>query len=380
MVPKHTMDIKNSKLLIFVLGILTSFGPMSIDMYLPAFSSMASDLGVKTGELQYTLTSFFIGLAIGQLIYGPISDKYGRKKPLLFGISLFVLTSFLISQVDSLNTVVALRFMQALGSCVGMVITRAIIRDSFQSKDMAKAFSLILLVMGVSPIFAPLIGSQILLFSNWRGMFIFLVGFGLVAFFLVTFFIKESLKESVSIKNSFSNYFLLLKDKQFIMASIVSGAILGAMFSYIGSSSIVFLDIFDVGEKIYPLLFGLNALGYIIFAQLNIKLLNKYSINTILNKSMWVLFSISLYLLFVTYFDFSVWFFEAGVFFMLASIGLIMPNIVTKALEFQAKRAGVASALMGSLQFLIASPRHSNCCRSFTYETMVYGYRSFNFH
>lgn len=234
------MAIKNAKLFIFLLGVLTSFGPMSIDLYLPAFPAMAKDLGIDSASLQYTLSSFFIGLSLGQLIYGPISDKFGRKRPLMFGIALFTITSFLIAHVETLQSLVALRFIQALGSCVGMVITRAIIRDSFESKDIARVFSLIILVMGVAPIFAPVLGSQILLFSSWRGLFYFLTAFGAITLIGVKFLIQETLKESSGFKKSFSNYLSLFSDRQFLTASIISGTVLGGMFSYIASSSVVF--------------------------------------------------------------------------------------------------------------------------------------------
>lgn len=349
------MAIKDSKLLILLLGILTSFGPMSIDLYLPAFPEIARDLGLESSSLQYTLTSFFIGLSIGQLIYGPISDKFGRKKPLLFGLALFTITSLMIAYAQSLQTVVALRFAQALGSCVGMVITRAIIRDTFNSKDIAKVFSLIILVMGVAPIFAPVLGSQILRFSSWRGLFVFLSVFGAVSFVGTAFLIKESLQTPASIKQSFSNYLSLFTDRQFLCASVISGTALAAMFSYISSSSVVFMDIFKLSANEYPVIFGLNAAGFILVSQMNVRLLNAYSIDRVLSSGMKVFFANSLVLAAVAYLDFGIVFFELALFSVVSCVGLVLPNITAKALEFQGHRAGVASALMGSLQFLIAS-------------------------
>lgn len=348
-------SVENSKWLIFVLGCLTAFGPLSIDVYLPAFLDMSQDLGVHVSEIQYTLTSFFAGLSIGQLIYGPISDRFGRRKPLLFGIVLFVITSFLIGFTKNLDNLVLLRFIQALGSCVGMVLTRAIIRDSFDFKDVAKVFSLILLVMGVAPIVAPMLGSQMLSFFNWRGIFFFLCAFGVVAFFTTFKSVRESLIESVPIRVSFSNYINLFSDSQFLFSSILSGTILAGMFSYISSSSIVFMDIFGLSKNIYPLLFGLNAFGFIMMAQVNVKLLNRFSIDKVLSIGIHLFLFNACLLGLVSYFNLGVFWFEVVLFFLVSSIGIVMPNISAKALEHQKHRAGVASALMGSLQFLIAS-------------------------
>lgn len=349
------MAIKDSKILILLLGMLTAFGPITIDLYLPAFTSMAQDLGVDASKIQYTLSSFFVGLSIGQLIYGPISDKIGRKKPLLFGIALFVITSIFIATTKSLESLIWLRFVQALGSCVGMVITRAIIRDCFNTKDIAKVFSLIILIMGVAPILAPMLGSQILILFNWRAIFYFLAFFGGLSFLGVLFIIKESHNTSIPYKKSFSNYLLLLKDRDYLVATIISGTVLAAMFSYISSSSIVFMDIFEVGATTYPLLFGLNAFGFIVASQINIRLLDRFGVDQVLSFGLTLFAANAILLGVVTYLDLSIYFFETALFMLIATIGLVMPNITTKALEFQAQRAGVASALMGSLQFLIAS-------------------------
>lgn len=349
------MSIKDSKILILLLGMLTAFGPIAIDLYLPAFSAMADDLSVAPAKLQYTLTSFFIGLSLGQLIYGPISDKIGRKKPLLFGIGLFTLTSLFIATAQSLESLVLLRFIQALGSCVGMVITRAIIRDCFNAKDIAKVFSLIILVMGAAPILAPLLGSQILYFFDWRAIFYFLAFFGALSFIGVMSIIKESHHISIPYKKSFSNYFNLFKDRDYITATLISGTVMAAMFSYISSSSVVFTEIFNLSPSTYPLFFGLNAFGFIIVSQINIRLLDRYTVDQILKAGL-SLFCFNAFLLGVTtYLKLSVYLFEASLFFVVATIGLVIPNITSKALEFQTERAGVASALMGSLQFLIAS-------------------------
>lgn len=343
------------KSLLFTLGSLTAIGPLTIDLYLPAFNDIAFNLNVSTTDVQYTLTSFLAGLAIGQLIYGPISDRIGRKKPLLFGIFLFVITSVFISLTHSLNSLIWLRFIQALGACVGMVITRAIVRDMFEQKDSAKVFSLIILIMGVAPILAPMIGSQILAVANWRSIFHFLAVFGVLTFIASIFQIKETLTHKIPIRAGFINYYKLFFDRQFLFSAIITGTVSAAMFCYISGSAFIFLNIFKVGPKMYPLLFGANASGFILFSQINRNLLNHFSLDSILKYGLSAMSFFALLLNLVLYFDLGIYFFATSLFFGIAHIGLILPNATAKALEHQKKRAAVASALMGSLQFLISS-------------------------
>lgn len=343
------------KSLLLTLGSFAAIGPLTIDLYLPAFLDMAKDLSVPVTDIQFTLTSFLAGLAIGQLIYGPISDKIGRKKPLLFGIILFTITSIFISFTHSLNTLIALRFIQALGSCVGMVITRAIVRDMFDQKDSAKVFSLIILIMGVAPIIAPMLGSQLLLISGWRTIFLFLAFFGLVTFLASIFNIEETLEHKTTIKSGFKNYYKLMFDKQFIFATAITGTVSAAMFCYISGSAFIFLDVFKVGPQIYPLLFGSNAAGFIICSQINRKLLNTHSSDTLLKNGL-IAMTLFAFLINVSVkFNLGVSFFAFFLFLTIANIGFILPNATAIALEHQKKRAAVASALMGSLQFLISA-------------------------
>lgn len=343
------------KSLLITLGALAAFGPMTIDLYLPAFVEIGKSLSVPTEDIQYSLTSFLAGLSVGQLIYGPISDKYGRKTPLLIGIIIFILSSFVISSVKSLELLVALRFIQALGSCVGMVITRAIIRDMFEPRDAAKVFSLVILIMGVAPIIAPLLGTQILLISSWRYIFIFLAFFGIFTLIGSIFKVPETLKKSVSIRNGFFNYFHLLKDKQFLVATFVCGSISAGMFSYIAGSAFVFLNIFKVSASTYPIIFGANAFGFIICSQINARLLNRFSIDEILEKSVVLAFISSVCTVISVGLDLPLLYFLVSLFCSISSIGFILPNITAKALEFQHERAAVASALMGSIQFCVSS-------------------------
>lgn len=344
-----------TRALLFTLGALAAFGPLTIDLYLPAFVDMAKDLAVSTSDVQFTLTSFLAGLSIGQLVYGPISDRFGRKKPLVFGITLFIVTSIAIGFAHSLSQIVLLRFLQALGSCVGMVITRAIVRDMFDAKEGAQVFSLIILVMGVAPIIAPVLGSQILKFASWRFIFFFLAIFGVLTLIGVLKNIRETLVHVNSLQSGLKNYYHLLFDKQFMICSIVSGTISAALFVYIASSANVFLKIFALEQTTFSIIFASNAAGFIILSQLNAKLLRKYKLEDVLKGGIVLNIAASIALNLAGFLHLGVLPFVLGLWLTIASIGFILPNITAKALEFQHHRAAVASAMMGCIQFLISS-------------------------
>jgi DHA1 family bicyclomycin/chloramphenicol resistance-like MFS transporter len=342
--------------LILVLGLLTAFGPMSIDMYLPAFPAIAKNFGVPVSSVQYTLASFNIGIALGQLIYGPLADQLGRKPNLMAGLALYVLASIGCMLTNSVESMVLLRFLQAIGGCTGMVITRAIVRDKYHGNQSAKVFSTLMLIMGIAPILAPTVGSLVLQTFRWEYIFGLLALIGLGTLLYVTFFLPETLtpekRNPVALRNSFRTYRQQLKDRQFVGYSLTAGMIQSCMFAYITGSAFVFTQLFHLTGQQYSILFGLNAVGIIGGSQLNHKLLLHYSFGQILRRITFFNLAAALTLLLFAYTGwFGIYGLAIPLFLTLSTVGLAMPNATAGALEKHAAHAGTASALVGTLQF-----------------------------
>ncbi|MFC5269855.1 Bcr/CflA family multidrug efflux MFS transporter [Adhaeribacter terreus] len=351
-----SQKITGNTALILVLGLLTAFGPMSIDMYLPAFPAIAAEFGVPVASVQYTLASFNVGIALGQLIYGPLADQLGRRPNLIAGLAVYSLASIGCMFTNSVESMVVLRFLQAIGGCTGMVITRAIVRDKYHGNQSAKVFSTLMLIMGVAPILAPSVGSLVLDAFRWEYIFALLALIGLLTLLYVVFFLPETLtpekRNPLALRNSFRTYGQLLRDQQFVGYSLTAGCIQSGMFAYITGSAYIFTQIFHLSGRQYSMLFGLNAVGIIGASQLNHKLLLHYSFSQILRKVTFLYLMAAGTLLLMAY---TGWFGIYGIvvplFFTLSTVGLAMPNATAGALEKHAAHAGSASALVGTLQF-----------------------------
>ncbi len=316
-----------------------AFAPMSIDMYLPGLPAIAAEFGVKTAAAQYTLASFFVGLALGQAIHGPLADRYGRKPPLYAGLALYVVASIGCALAADIVTLTALRFVQAVGGCAGLVIARAVVRDRFDAHTSARVFSLLMLVMGLAPILAPLAGGWILTLAGWRAIFAVLALFGLACLIAVWRGLPETRPADT-------------------VASASIGAALAhaGMFAYITGSPHVFIEVYGVAARNFGWLFGLNALGLIASSQINRRLLLRHSADAILRRAnrSTVLLGLGLLavatsgwgglpMLLIPLFGYSV------------SLGFTAPNALANALARQGTRAGSASALIGALHFGIAT-------------------------
>lgn len=341
---------------ILLLALFTSLGPLSIDMYLPALPQMAQDFNVSTQQVANSLPAYFFGLAIGQLIYGPISDRIGRKKPLYFGMTLFAGASLLCVLADGHWSLIAARILQALGGCVGVVMARAAIRDKLDVQGSAQAFASMMIVMGIAPVLAPTFGAWILYFFEWHYVFIVLMLIGLFCLICVHFFFEETLAEerrlNLNVTQVLQLYVVIFKDRSFYLP-MLAGCLTGAaLFAYIGSAAAVLMDQYHLNEQQFAYAFGLNALGIIFMSFLNKKLANKLSIvqrlqlggfNQILGSIIIVMAGLVL--------NAPLWMIMIGMFLTVSGIGFTGPNAMALAMAKQGERAGTASAIMGSTQF-----------------------------
>ena len=344
--------------ILLILGGLSAFGPLSIDMYLPAFPAMAEDLGVSSEQIQLSLSVYFIGLASGQLVYGPLADRFGRRKPLLFGIGLFCVASLACALAPTLEWLLAARFAQALGGCAGMVVNRAVARDLCEPIDAAKAFSQLMLIMGVAPILAPLAGTALLGLAGWASIFWFLTVFAGLFALAVYFFLPETLPPHMApppLRSAFGRYIGLLREPLFMFHALTGGVAMAGMFAYISGSPYVFLELYKVPVEQYAWLFGSIAACFILSAQLNSRLLRRWSQLALIRGTTFIYMLATVTLLLAAWLQVeSLWLFLPPLVLSVAIISQVLPNASACALAGHGHQAGIASALMGTMQFAIA--------------------------
>ena len=344
--------------ILLILGGLSAFGPLSIDMYLPAFPAMAEDLGVSSEQIQLSLSVYFIGLASGQLVYGPLADRFGRRKPLLFGIGLFCVASLACALAPTLEWLLAARFAQALGGCAGMVVNRAVVRDLCEPIDAAKAFSQLMLIMGVAPILAPLAGTALLGLAGWASIFWFLTVFAGLFALAVYFFLPETLPPHMDpppLRSAFGRYIGLLCEPLFMFHALTGSVAMAGMFAYISGSPYVFLELYKVPVEQYAWLFGSIAACFILSAQLNSRLLRRWSQLALIRGTTFIYMLATVTLLLAAWLQVeSLWLFLPPLVLSVAIISQVLPNASACALAGHGHQAGIASALMGTMQFAIA--------------------------
>ncbi|HYX36908.1 MAG TPA: Bcr/CflA family multidrug efflux MFS transporter [Oligoflexus sp.] len=343
--------------LVLILGGLTALGPLSVDMYLPAFPEMASSLGTTLPSVEASLASYFAGLSLGQLFYGPLADRYGRKGPLLIGLIIYAISSVACAMAQSIEGVIAFRFLQALGACGGMVIPRAIVRDRFEQQESARIFSLLMLIMGVAPILAPLLGGYFSLNMGWRSIFWFLVAFSGLSIAAAATFLPEThgVNPDYKIKGSFAVFGRLLRDREFLRYTLSGSIAQAGMFAYITGSPFVFIKLFEIPADKFGWVFGANALGLIAVSQLNVRLLRTYSFERILTVAIRILAVAGVLLMLAGLSGAGLWAVMIPLFFYVATLGATFPNAAAGALAHQGRNAGSASAMLGTLQMLSAS-------------------------
>ena len=343
---------------ILILGALAAIGPLSIDMYLPSLPAIGRTLGADAGSVQLTVTGYFIGLAFGQLIYGPISDRFGRKPPLLFGLALFTLASIGCMFASSVEMLIVLRVLQALGGCAGMVVTRAMVRDRFSIEEMARALSALVLVMGVAPILAPTLGGQVFIAFGWPAIFLILSIFGAACFVAVGWGIGETharLAPPLRLNKVAMDYLRMLRHRRFMAYALAGGSAQAGMFAYITASPFVFIDYFQLAPNHYGWLFGVNAFGLIAASQFNSRLLQRFKSNVVLRRALEIYLIAGLVMLVSAISGFGgFWGVSIPLLICISSLGFTFPNAQAGAMAPFGDRAGLASAMLGTLQFTLA--------------------------
>jgi DHA1 family bicyclomycin/chloramphenicol resistance-like MFS transporter len=344
---------------ILILGALSAFGPLAIDFYLPGFPAMALAFGTDEKHVQLTLASYFLGLSLGQLAYGPVADRFGRRVPLLVGVTLFTLASLGCAFAPNLDWLIAARFVQALGGCAGMVLSRAIVSDKCDAVQSAKVFSQLMLVMGLAPILAPMLGGVLVNSYGWQMIFLSLTGFSALCLLAVALGLPESMPANhprQPLSGALGQYKQLLSDRIFLGHALTGGIAIAGMFSYIAGSPFVFIKLYGVPPEHYGWFFGSNAAGFILVAQVNARLLGKRGPALLLSRAVWVyvLAALALWAVASVHTQ-SLWPLLVPLFICIASLGCIIPNSSACAMNGQGKRAGSASALLGCLQFSVAA-------------------------
>jgi MFS transporter, DHA1 family, multidrug resistance protein len=352
--------MKNKFVLILILGLLSAIGPFSIDMYLPGFPAIAADLQTTIDAVSYSLASFFIGVAFGQLFCGPLLDRFGRRIVLILGLVLYLAASIGCALSTSIELLIAFRLLQALGGCVGMVAPRAIVRDIFPVEENAKVFSLLILVLAISPILAPTVGSYVVALLGWNYVFVVLTILAFLILMAVVFWLPESYKPDPSFslrpKPIMASFATVLRHPQFYTYTFSGSVASAGLFAYLAGSPFVFMKYFGVTEQQYGWIFAMIAAGLIASSQLNSFLLRKFSSEQIMKTVLISQTIIGLVMFAGSYAN------VLGlpgtiflIFLFLGCQGFTFPNSAALSMAPFTKEAGSASALMGAIQMALGA-------------------------
>lgn len=341
---------------VLCLGAITALGPLSIDMYLPALPHIAGDLAASPSTIQASLSACILGLALGQLLVGPVSDAVGRRRPLFIGLAIYALMSVLCALAPTAPLLVAARFAQGLAGSAALVIATAVARDLYHGPAAARFFSTLMLVMGLAPILAPVLGAQVLRVVSWHGIFVVLAGASLALLAASAKLLPETLpperRHAGGWRTALEAFAGVLRDRVFLGNTGVAGLAFAAMFAYIAGSPFVLQKIYGISAQDFALVFGVNALGLIGMSQVNGRLVHRIGSQRLMGIGLAALVVGALFLQAAVAFGFGLPSVLGGLFAVVAAQGLIMPNASALALTNHGRSAGSASALLGALRFL----------------------------
>ncbi|WP_434743890.1 multidrug effflux MFS transporter [Micromonospora sp. SH-82] len=344
--------------LVVLLGLMTAVGPLSLDMYLPAFPEMTRDLEAGAAQIQISLTTCMVGMAVGQLVTGPLSDRWGRRTPALVGLAGYALLSLVCAFAPSAGALAALRFGQGFAGGIGVVVARAVVRDLYSGRDAAKYFSRLILVFGIAPVAAPAIGSLVLKVGSWRTVFVTLAVIGALLTLAVARWLPETLPATRRSTGGLTalgrTVGSLLTDRVYIGYALTQGLAFASLFAYISGSSFVVQDVFGLSTTVFAVIFGVNALGLVAMGQANVRLLDRFSPRTLLVGTL-VVSGVAALTTLTGVLTGLVALVLVALFFFVSSLGMVMPNGTALALDRHAAHAGTAAALLGAIQSVIGA-------------------------
>lgn len=345
-------------MLLVLLGSLTAVGPLSLDTYLPAFPEMTGDLSASQAQIQLSLTTCLVGMALGQLVTGPLSDRWGRRRPVLVGVGAYTILSLVCAAVPTAETLAAARLAQGFAGGMGVVVARAVVRDLYQGRDAAKYFSRLILIFGVAPMAAPAFGSLVLRFGDWRTVFVALAVIGALLTAAVATRLPETLPATRRSAGGLTAVAAagraLLTDRIFVGYALTQGLAFAGLFAYISGSSFVLQDVFGLSGTAFSLIFGANALALVAVGQLNARLLDRFDPRPLLVRTLGVSVAAALAVLAGAMLG-SLPLVIVALFVFVGTLGMVMPNGTALALDRHPARAGTAAALLGAIQSVVGA-------------------------
>jgi len=372
-IPTPSIPQVRTSTLLIILGALSAFAPLATDMYLSSFPLLADYFHTNAGLVSISLSVYFLGVAVGQLFYGPLIDRFGRKPLLQLGILIFSIASLLLTIAPSIHSFIVIRFLQSIGGCAGMVVARAVISDLYDERESARVFSLMMIIIVIAPIIAPILGGYLISLAGWKSIFVFLASFGTICLILSRSFLPETLhrdnRRLVTVTGILKTYALLLVKRQFILPTLICAISYGELFTFISGSPFVYMNLYGISAEHYGLIFGINAIGMICAAKVNHTLLAFTSPRKILWGCVGWNLVFSVILVFFAA-KASLPFLVLLLLLALVCIPAIGANTVALAMAASTERRGSSSAMIGVLQFGIASL--ASGCVGFFHNGTVY--------